>query len=469
MTSAKAEFPKILKKTRVANNNRMISPVKCCSKNYIGKVILQHSPPVDENLNIMQPWNIVIIGGGPAGLMAGARAAARGRRVLILEKNNTPGAKILISGGGRCNVTHDCDARGIIEAVGSQGKFLHSALAAFGPRELVEFLRAEGVPTYVEPDTGKVFPQSNRSSDILAVLLRRLKAAGGEVSVSEPVVEVENDAELECGFRLTTARRTISAEKLLIATGGKSYPDCGTTGDGYRFAEKLGHTIVAPRPALTPICTPDEAIRALQGITLPDVLARVVEQPSDRRGDILAASRGALLFAHFGVTGPAAMDISRTVSGHPTPRELTLDCDLLPDWRENRLEETIAEECLSGGKRTVSSLLDAWVPHRVGEIVLGRADIDPERRLAELSKAERRRIVQGIKHFLISVEGTLGFRKAEVTSGGVSLEEVDSRSMESKKRPHLYFAGELLDLDGPIGGYNLQIALSTGFLAGEKM
>jgi predicted Rossmann fold flavoprotein len=224
--------------------------------------------------------------------MAGALAAARGRRTLLLEKNNMPGAKILIAGGGRCNLTHDCDAWGIIETLGTPGKFLHSALAALGPQEVVEFFRQQGVPTYVEPDTGKVFPQSNRSSDVVAALLRRIKATGCELATAEPLVELDDDGDsTQSGFRLTTTKRTLTAENVLLATGGKSYPDCGTTGDGYRFAEKFGHTIIPPRPALVPVSTNVEAIRDLQGITLPDVLVRVIErgagcQPATEIGQV---------------------------------------------------------------------------------------------------------------------------------------------------------------------------------------
>jgi predicted Rossmann fold flavoprotein len=350
--------------------------------------------------------------------------------------------------------------------LGPQGKFLHSALAAFGPEEVVEFFRAEGVPTYIEPETGKVFPKSDRSSDVLAVLLRRFESAGGQLATGEPLIDLESDSSLPDGIRLTTSKRTLLAEKVLLATGGKSYPDCGTTGDGYRFAEKFGHAILTPRPALVPISTHDEAIRALQGVTLPDVVVRVI---GGQVGNPSYGCRGALLFAHFGVTGPAAMDISRVVSGHAQPETLALDCDLLPDWKENRLEESIASECVSGGKKAAATLLDRWVPHRVGELILQAAAVPLERRLAELSKEDRRRILQGVKHFSFPISGTLGFRKAEVTAGGVALKEVDSRSMESKKRRNLYFSGELLDLDGPIGGYNLQIAFSTGFLAGQSM
>ena len=425
----------------------------------------------------MSDWDIIIIGGGPAGLMAGARAAARGRRTLLLDKNIMPGAKILISGGGRCNLTHACDARGIIDALGPQGKFLHSALAAFGPNEVVEFFHAEGVPTYVESDTGKVFPKSDRSSDVLAVLLRRLKSAGCELATSEPLIELEGDGDSASagsknGFRLTTSKRTLFAEKVLIATGGKSYPDCGTTGDGYRFAEKLGHTIVPPRPALVPISTNIEAIRALQGITLPDVLTRVMEPAgygNRKNPRCLASRRGALLFTHFGLSGPAVMDISRFITGYEKDHRLVLEIDLLPEIREKPLEEMIARECAENGKKTAATLFDRWTPHRVAMAVFPQTDVDPLRRLAEFSKEERCSLIHGVKHFCVPISGTLGFRHAEVTAGGVALAEVDSRTMQSKKRQNLYFSGELLDLDGPIGGYNLQIAFSTGFLAGESL
>ncbi|MCC6126064.1 MAG: NAD(P)/FAD-dependent oxidoreductase [Pirellulales bacterium] len=441
-------------------------------------------------------WDIAIIGGGPAGLMAGARAAARGRRTLLIEKNRAPGAKILISGGGRCNLTHACDARGIIEQLGPQGKFLHSALAALGPNEVVEFFRAEGVPTYVETDTGKVFPQSDRSADVLAALLRKLEFADCELAASEPLIELDREGDpVENGFRLTTSKRILHAEKVLLATGGKSYPDCGTTGDGYRFAEKLGHRIIPPRPALVPISTHIEAIRALQGITLKDVLIGVLEaqvsnlsptvgqvsnlscpklNPKRQVGNLsyarcLGSRRGALLFTHFGVSGPAVMDLSRIVAGHPNPSALVLECDLLPERKVKSLETSIALECASGGKKAASTLLDPWLPHRVGELVLETAAVPPDRRLAELSKVDRCRILHGIKQFTVPISGTLGFRHAEVTAGGVALGEVDSRTMQSKKVQNLYFSGELLDLDGPIGGYNLQIAFSTGFFAGECM
>ena len=255
-----------------------------------------------------------------------------------------------------------------------------------------------------------------------------------------------------------------SSASVIWATGGQSYPACGTTGDGYRWAAALGHRIVPPRPALVPVTSHAPWVLSLQGITLPDVVVRVVD--ADR---CLAESRGALLFAHFGVTGPAVMDVSHAVSGSGRPSELVLRCDLLPDVPEGELDALLARDAAAAGKRRAGTLLDPWLPHRVGETLLGLVEIPPDRPLAELSKPDRRRLVRTVKRLEIPVSGTMGFRKAEVTAGGVALEEVDSRTMQSRLVPGLYFAGEILDLNGPVGGYNFQAAFSTGWLAGESV
>src|SRR3954469_12555136 len=230
-------------------------------------------------------WDAVIIGAGAAGLMAAIHAAERGRRVLLLEKGKKPGVKILMSGGTRCNITHNCDARGIVEAFGPNGKFLHSALANLGPRETVAFFNGEGVPTKGE-ETGKVFPVSDRALDVLDALLKRLARSGATLAITEPLKDVETHP--EGGFRAYTSSRTLTAERVLITTGGKSYPGCGTTGDGYAIAQKFGHTIVSTKPALVPLTVQPEWIRELQGITLPDVNLRVL--PAE--GKPLAARRG---------------------------------------------------------------------------------------------------------------------------------------------------------------------------------
>ena len=400
--------------------------------------------------------------------MAAAGAAQRGKRTLLLEKNRRPGVKILISGGTRCNFTHAADVRGIVDAFGPAGRFLYSALVAFGPQDVVDLLESEGVLAKIEPDTGKIFPASNRAADVLSALVRRLNRSGCTLAAEEPLVKVERSAD---GFALTTPKRTISAKKVLLATGGKSYPACGTTGEGYRWAAELGHKIVPPHTALAPITTHEKWVTVLQGITFSDVLLRVAEPISDQhgKGRCLADRRGSLLFTHFGLSGPVALDVSRAISGHCAPNKLFLQCDFMPNFKEEELDAMIAAECAASGRRQVAVILDRWLPRRLADALLQQAEAPIGIRGADLSKLHRRRLTAAIKGSSIPVAGTMGFRKAEVTAGGVSLDEVDSRDMQSRIVPGLYFAGELLDLDGPIGGYNFQAAFSTGFLAGESM
>lgn len=406
-------------------------------------------------------WDTAIFGAGAAGLMAAIHAAERGRRVLLLEKSRKPGVKILMSGGTRCNITHDCDNRGIVAAFGPNGKFLHSALAAFGVRETIAFFEDEGVATKSE-DTGKIFPVSDRALDVLNALLRRLGRSGATLSTAEAVRDFETLP--EGGFRVTTERRELTAENVLVTTGGRSYPGCGTTGDGYHFATKFGHTIVATRPALVPLTVQAEWIADLRGITLPDVNLRVLED-----GKPLTARRGSLLFAHFGLTGPVALDVSRAISGHATPTKLTLELDLMPTEPDERFDEFLRVETAANGKQLLAVVMADKLPRRLCDLLLGQAGLSLDRRAAALSKPDRRKLVLLAKQLRLPVKGTLGFEKAEVTAGGVSLDEVDSRTMQSKRQPGLYFAGEVLDLDGWIGGYNFQSAWSTGWLAGRNL
>ncbi|MGI6415847.1 MAG: NAD(P)/FAD-dependent oxidoreductase [Thermoguttaceae bacterium] len=420
----------------------------------------------------MDNWSVVVVGGGPAGLLAACRAAARGRRTLLLEKNRRPGVKILISGGGHCNLTQATDARGIVKAFGPKGRFLHSALAALGPQQLVELIEAEGVRTEVEPG-GKVFPASRLARHVLDAVMRCFHRSGAKLAPEEPLVDLHRN---KSGFRLVTSRRVLTAETVVLASGGCSYPRCGTTGEGYRWVQELGHTIVSPRPALVPIVTDSTWIAALQGIAVPDVLLTLVEGETRstagpaglNREKPVEQRRGAILFAHFGLSGPVALDLSRAVSVRPRGQRPTLVCDFLPEIQERRLEEVLGEEASRSGRRHVASILERWLPRRLADVLVVQACLAPERRMAEISRPERRRVVEAVKRLSIRTTGTLGFEKAEVTAGGVALEEVDSRTMQSNRVAGLFLAGELLDLDGPIGGYNLQAAFSTGYLAGEN-
>jgi predicted Rossmann fold flavoprotein len=402
-------------------------------------------------------WDIVVVGAGAAGLMAAVRAAEEGRRTLLLEKNRKAGVKILMSGGTRCNLTHATDNRGIVEAFGRPGRFLNSALAELSVDDTITFFEEEGVATKVE-ETGKVFPVSNKAADVLNALLRRLHRSGARLSLGEPLLAIQPERP---GFVLTTSLRRLRTLRLLITTGGKSYPGSGTTGDGYGFIAGLGHSIVPPRPALVPVTVAAPWISSVRGITVPDVIVRIFA--AEKR---LVERRGSLLFAHFGLSGPVILDVSRVVSGHATPTTLTLELDLLPCVPESDLDAHLQREAINSAKKQLAGILQAVLPRRLADIVLEQTGLPVDRKAAGLTRKDRSQIVQHVKHMRVPVTGTLGFGRAEVTAGGVTLDEVDSRTLQSKLCPELFIAGEVLDLDGPIGGYNFQAAFSTGWLAG---
>lgn len=409
------------------------------------------------------PYDVVTIGAGAAGLVAAAEAAGRGLTTVLVEKNRRPGVKILMSGGTRCNLTQATDKWGIVRAYSAQGNFLHSALAALSPAELVAMIEDEGVPTKVE-ETGKIFPVSNRATDVLAALLQRFHRSGAELALEEAVQRI--GLEPDGGFRVGTSKREIVAAKSIVTVGGQSYPGSGTTGDGYAWAAALGHTIVPPRPALVPLTTDEPWARELSGVTIPDVAVELKErpesQPLDRR-------RGSLLFTHFGLSGPVILDISRAYTALAVGSRATLVCDFLPDLKPPALDDWLRESAATDGKRQVAGALAERLPKRLIEALFARAGLSSDLRGASLSKAARGALVQAIKATEIAITGSRGFAKAEVTAGGVALGEIDSRTMESKLAPGLYFAGEILDLDGPIGGYNFQAAFSTGVLAGRSV
>jgi predicted Rossmann fold flavoprotein len=408
-------------------------------------------------------------------MLAAATAAERGKRTLLLEKNTKLGVKILISGGTRCNLTHDCDRPGILAAFGSAGSFLHSPLAALGPRELVQLFHAEGVPTYVEPG-GKIFPQSDRALDVVRALGRRLERSGAKVNLAEPVTGVA--VADEHGFDVVTALGAYDCQKLVVATGGKSYAGCGTTGDGYAWLTALGHSIRLPRPALAPVTCAESWVRDLTGLSLPAVRLTVFDpqmasartSPGRRRLGLAAGvcieRTGAILFTHHGLSGPCALDVSREISKVSEPMKLILKVDFLPETSSEQLEADLRDAAQSDGKKLAVSLAPAGIQRRLAEALFVQAGIPLARRAADFSKREQSDFVKWLKAAEIHPTGTRGFAKAEVTAGGVPLDEVDSRTMESKRVAGLYLVGEILDLDGFIGGFNFQAAFSTGYLAG---
>jgi predicted Rossmann fold flavoprotein len=431
-------------------------------------------------------YDVAVLGAGAAGLMAAARAAECGARVVLLEKNRRAGVKILISGGTRCNVTNArglrrlesvggpidpsfdpglCrGARAIQQAFGANGAFLGPSLRRLDVDATVRIFEEAGVATKVEAN-GKVFPASDRAVDVLGALLLRLERSGASLRCLSPVAGVEpigGGPEDPPGFAVRLAVATITARRVIVTVGGASYPGCGTIGDGYEIARRLGHAIVEPRPALVPMRVTPEWVADLRGITLPDVVASV--HAAD--GAPLQERREAVLFAHFGLTGPAILDVSRSVARSDDPERLTLRLDLLPDASREEIDRTIQSSSRQG-RRSLHSLVPESVPRRLAECLVLAAGIPRDRMGPDLSREERHRLVAALKGMSLPIRGTLGFEKAEVTSGGVDLEQVDPRTLESRIVPGLHFAGEVLDLDGLIGGYNFQAAWSTGWLAGE--
>lgn len=403
--------------------------------------------------------DVVVVGAGAAGLMAAVAAGRAGARVFLVEKNKKPGVKILMSGGSRCNITHNCDNMGIIKSFGPKGKFLHSALAGFGTRDAVAFFEAAGVPTKVE-ETGKVFPVSNRAHHVLEALVAEVEKTGGVFHYLEPCKAIEP---VGSDLEVVTQARTIQAKAVILTTGGQSFPGCGTTGDGYGLAKRLGHTIIPTRPALVPLALRESWVAEMAGLTISDVMLTLWEG-----GKEIGKSRGSNLFTHQGISGPAPLNLTRHHAAWNQPNSLSLSMDFLPGNSTQEVDAWLRDESVAHGRQLLSVVLSGRLPRGLADRVLAESGLAVDRRAAALSKEDRRRMVDNIKGLRFGILRDLGFEKAEVTSGGVNLREVDSRTMKSMKHPSLYLAGEILDLDGPIGGYNFQSAWSTGWLAGTK-
>jgi len=437
-------------------------------------------------MNPVFHYDVIVLGAGAAGLMAAARAAESGGRVLLAEKNRRPGVKILISGGTRCNITNArglrrlevvsgpidpaydrAESRGIRsiqQAFGANGAFLVPALRRFDVDATVRMFEEAGVATKVEGN-GKIFPVSDRALDVLAALLRRLARSGASLRCLSPVLQIdriEAESSQDSGFAVRVPDGIITARRVIVAVGGSSYPGCGTTGDGYAIARRFGHTIIDPRPALVPLRVAADWVPSLKGLSLPDVVASV----HSAANETLAQRREAVLFAHFGLSGPAILDVSRAAGGRGESEQKVLRLDMVPALAREQLDHRLQTSCRQG-RRAVVTLLPEELPRRLAECLVPAAAIPLDRMGPDLSRDERQRLVATLKGLSLPIVGTLGFEKAEVTSGGVALHEIDQRTLESRLVPGLHFAGEILDLDGLIGGYNFQAAWSTGWLAGE--
>lgn len=425
----------------------------------------------------MPDFDIVVVGAGAAGLIAAARAAEAGSgSVLLLEKNRKTGAKILMSGGTRCNLTHNCGSEAIIEAFGKPGRFLRQALAELSPQDTVAMFHRLGVATKVE-DTGKVFPQNDRAVEVRDALLLDAIHHGVRIQTAAAVVAIERTGE---HFEIVTeqdnlpgGRSRLTARRVIVTSGGRSWPGCGTTGDGYGWLQQLGHTIEPTRPALVPLTGGAAWSQQLSGLTLPNVNLSVWSTPAEgkrpKKQKPVVTRGGGFLFTHIGFSGPAVMDVSRQLT---IPQGCQLRClraDFLPDMSTQELESWLAQQRQQSGGQNAATVMSRLVPKRLATALVGLAtgsDAVAAAPLAELRRGVLQQLVAVSKGVDLTIRGSRGFEKAEVTAGGVRLKEVDPRTMESRLVPGLYIAGEVLDLDGWIGGYNFQSAFSTGHVAG---
>jgi predicted Rossmann fold flavoprotein len=397
---------------------------------------------------------ICIIGAGPAGLMAAVHAAPA--PTVVLEANATAGRKLLLTGGGRCNFTHAGRPEEIARAFGKTGRFLRHGLYEFSPDEVREFFRTRGLASTVEPD-GCVFPVGNRAADVLDVLVREAQRLGSQLLYHSRVTNVADD---DNRFVVRTADGQIAAARLLIATGGLSWPHTGSKGDGYRFAARLGHTIIPPRPALIPLTTRETWPGQLAGVSLPAV--RIEAAPSSAQLAVI----GNMLFTQNGVGGPAVLDLSRLLVDE-LPGAVGISIDVKPDINQTQLDRLLQQRLQNEPRRTLANILSEFVPRQFARILCRLAACREDVPGGQLDAPTRRRLVGLLKKLPLHIIGTEPMAKATVTHGGVRRDEIDPRTMASKIRPGLFFAGEVIDLDGPCGGYNLQMCWSTGALAGR--
>ena len=405
--------------------------------------------------------NVLVIGGGAAGLLAGIAAAQSGAQTVILEKMRRPGKKILITGKGRCNITNNCDLQEIIKNIPGNGRFLNSALRRFTNQDIVQLLEDNGLPTKVERG-GRVFPVSDKAADVVDTLVKIYKNYGGRLLTDCKVKSITAEFGKITGA-VTADGQKFAADAVILAAGGSSYPGTGSDGSGVKLAKALGHTIVPLAPSLVPLESDSPYIAGLQGLSLRNIEGTVYAD-----GKKIGSEFGEMLFTHFGVSGPIILSLSKCVAEAfaKGAQEVELAIDLKPALDKDKLDARLQRDFMQYSRKQMPNGMKDLLPQRLIAPVLDQAFIDEEKFVNQLSRAERRRLVDVLKAFTVPITGTRPIAEAIVTAGGVSLKEIDPKTMESKLIKGLFFAGEVMDIDGYTGGYNLQAAFSTGYAAG---
>ena len=431
----------------------------------------QKRPQLDRKEFVLN--KVIVIGGGPAGMMAAITAKENKNDVLIIEKNNQLGKKLLITGKGRCNITSSLEMEDFIKNTPGNGMFLYSAYQQYTNKDIIEFLKQQGLEVKEERGN-RIFPITDKSVDVLKCFTKKIKELNIEIKyntkVEEILTEMIDGENTVVGVR--TEKETIKANKVILATGGKSYPLTGSTGDGYRLAEKLGHNITPIKPSLVPLEVYDKAeCQELQGLSLRNVEIKLINREKNKQ---IYEDFGEMLFTHFGVSGPTILSSSAHLVRYKNidklfhEKRIVLKIDLKPALDEKKLNDRILRDFEEVKNKQFKNSLDKLLPQKLIPVIITRSKIHPNKQVNEITKKEREELIKQIKDFEIIIKGFRPIEEAIITSGGIKIKEINPKTMESKKVKGLYFAGEIIDVDSYTGGFNLQIAYSTGYVAGSN-
>lgn len=405
-------------------------------------------------------WDVIVVGGGPSGMMAGGTAAEKGAKVILIEKNKTLGGKILITGGGRCNVTNsEFDTRKFLQKFKENGKFLFSAFAQWGVKETLDFFHARGMDTKVENEL-RAFPASNSAQSVLDVLAGYMHEHSVTVLSNSRVVEIAREGGKLIGVKLEN-KKVVRGRAIIIATGGISRPETGSTGDGYLWLKNIGHTIIEPAPSLVPIAVKDGWVEKLAGVSLTDIKITIL-QNNEKKGVV----KGKILFTHMGVSGPTILNMSKDIGELLKHGNVILSLDLLPAEDYGTLNAKLQKLFKEHDKKKFQNVLSNLIPRAIAPVVIKLSGINSEIQCNSITREERLKLVNLLKSIPMRVDKLLGVEKAIASSGGVALHEVDFKTMRSRLFPNLYLAGDILNIDRPSGGYSLQLCWTTGFVAG---
>lgn len=411
---------------------------------------------------------VLIIGGGPAGIIAGIRSAEEGNNVILLEKNDNLGKKLLITGKGRCNITSSLDISEFINNIPGNGRFLYSAFDNFNNNDIIELLKEEGLDVKEERGN-RIFPMTDNARDVLNALLRRMKKLKIEIKLKSKVNKIIVEENRAVGI-IYNDKEKLYANKIILATGGKSYPTTGSTGEGYKIAKELGHTINEIKPSLVPLeIYQKNECKAMQGLSLRNIGIKIMDSEKNK---LIYEDFGEMLFAHFGVSGPVIISSSahliryKNIEELLKNRKINLSIDLKPALTKERLDDRILRDFNDLKNKQVKNSLDKLLPQKIIPVVLDRLNIDKNKQVNQITKEERLKIIEILKNFKLEISGFRPIEEAIITAGGISIKEINPKTMESKIVQNLYFAGEIIDVDAYTGGFNLQIAYSTGYTAG---